>query len=62
MFDHKNIYKQTWVSNDGIMRNKIDHVPINARRGSSITDVRSLRGQDVDSDHFLFRAKFRQNF
>lgn len=60
MFDHKNIHKQTWVSNDGITRNQIDHVLINARRGSGITDVRSLRGLDADSDHFLVRAKFRE--
>lgn len=59
MFEHKRIHKQTWISNDGVTRNQIDHVLVNARYGSNIIDVRSLRGVDADSDHLLVRAKVR---
>lgn len=57
MFDQNHTNKQTWNSHDRITRNQIDHVLINARRGSSITNIRILRGQDADSGHFLVIAK-----
>lgn len=57
MFERCRIHKQTWVSNDGVIRNQIDHVFVDARHGSNVTDVRSSRGIDPDIDHFLVRAK-----
>ncbi|XP_072387477.1 uncharacterized protein [Diabrotica undecimpunctata] len=59
MFPHKDIHKQTWVSNDHITRNQIDHIIIDARHGNNIIDVRSLRGIDGDTDHYLVRAKVK---
>lgn len=59
MFPHKDIHKQTWISNDGITRNQIDHVLIDSRHGSNIIDVRSCRGADGDTDHILIKAKTR---
>jgi hypothetical protein len=59
-FPHKNIHKETWICPDGGTRNQIDHVIIDTRHAKDITDVKTCRGTDCDSDHFLIRARLRQ--
>jgi hypothetical protein len=60
MFPHHSILNYTWTSPVGQMHNQIDHVLIDRRRPSSIFDVRSFRGADCDSDHYLVVAKISE--
>jgi hypothetical protein len=53
------IYKYTWSSPDGKTHNQIDQVLVDRRR-QSILDVRSFRGADCDTDHYLVAAELRE--
>ena len=57
MFPHKKIHLQTWASPNGQHHNQIDHVAVNGRFRSSVTDVRVYRGADVGTDHHLVIVK-----
>jgi endonuclease/exonuclease/phosphatase family metal-dependent hydrolase len=59
-FQHRRIHKGTWKAPVQDILNQIDHVLINKRRSSTITDVRTLRGPNCNSDHYLVRTKIRQ--
>jgi len=60
IFPHRKIHKYTWTSTDGKTHNQIDHTLIDKRWNSSILDVRSSRGADCDTDHYLMVAKLSE--
>lgn len=59
-FDHKEIHKTTWISPDGRTHNQIDHILLESKHLKSVKDVRSFRGADAKTDHFLMIMRFEQ--
>lgn len=60
MFPRKDIHKYTWTSPNGLTKNQIDHVLVDQRHKSSITDVKSVRGAECGTDHSLILVKVNQ--
>jgi hypothetical protein len=60
IFPHRDIHKHNRNSPDGVTYNQIDHVLIDKGRHSNISDVRSFRGADSDTDHYLVVEKLRE--
>ncbi|KAK9753812.1 hypothetical protein QE152_g1781 [Popillia japonica] len=59
-FPRKEIYKGTWTIPGRKETNQIDHVLVPERYAHSIKNVRTYRGADVDSDHFLVVVKIKE--
>ncbi|KAJ4446912.1 hypothetical protein ANN_13613 [Periplaneta americana] len=45
---------------DGLTHNQIDHILIDKRRHTSIVDIRTFRGADCNSDHYLVIGELRE--
>ena len=60
MFPQRDIHKYTWTSPDRKTHNQTDHILIDRRWHSSIPHVRSFRGANSDTDHYLVAAEVRE--
>ena len=60
MYPHRNFHKYTWTFPDWNTHYQIDHILIDRRWLSRVLDVRSFRGADWDTDHYLVVAKVRE--
>ncbi|XP_025208310.1 uncharacterized protein LOC112603784, partial [Melanaphis sacchari] len=58
-FPRKNIHKETWLSPGGRYSSQIDHVLIENKHKTIIKNVKSYRGADADTDHYLILIDFR---
>ena len=59
-FQHKRIHKITWLSPGQNTASQIDHIIIYANKRWVIEDVKSMRGPNIDSDHFLVKTIIKQ--
>jgi len=59
-FQHKRIHKGTWLAPDQATLNQIDHVLITSKEKDLNEDIRSLRGPNIDSDHYLLKITLSQ--
>jgi len=58
-FQRNRIHKITWLSPDHNTATQTDNI-INANKRGVTEDVRSMRGPNIDSDHFLVKAVIKQ--
>ncbi|XP_022161478.1 uncharacterized protein LOC111027411 [Myzus persicae] len=58
-FPRKNIHKETWLSPGGKYSSQIDHVLIENKHKTIIKNVKSYRGANADTDHYLILIDFR---
>jgi endonuclease/exonuclease/phosphatase family metal-dependent hydrolase len=59
IFPYKNAHLATWRISDGKRENQIEHILIKGRYKTNMTDVRSYRGANTDSDHYLVVTRIR---
>jgi hypothetical protein len=59
-YQPKRIHKGTWISTDGNTLDQTDHVIIDGNKKGVVEDVRTMRGLNYDSDHFLVQTIIKQ--
>ncbi|XP_046999583.1 uncharacterized protein LOC124615622 [Schistocerca americana] len=59
-FPRKNIYKGTWKIPGTNEANQIDHILTPKRWASDMENVRTFRGANSDTDHYVVGATMRQ--
>jgi len=56
-YQYQVIHKVTWTSPDNQICNQINHILVDRRHCMNVCVVRSVRGAEIESDHFLVRTK-----
>jgi exonuclease III len=59
-FQQKRIHKITWLSPDQNTASQIYHIIVNANKKGVIENVKSMRGPNMDSNHFLVKTIIKQ--
>ena len=60
MFQHQDIHKVSWISNEHVTKTQIDNFALGPTwRAACIQDVRCYRGADAGSDHHLAIARIK---
>jgi hypothetical protein len=59
-YSRKDIYKGTWKIPGTNDTNQIDHITVSKRWATDIENIRTYRGANSDSDHFLVGARLKQ--
>jgi hypothetical protein len=59
-FQHKQSHKGTWLAPDQMTLNQINHVLISSKKKELTEDVRSMRGPNIDSNHYLLKIIMNQ--
>ena len=59
-YPRKDIHKGTWKIPSTEDTNQIDHILVSKRWVTDIENIRTYRGANSDSDHFLVRARLEQ--
>jgi endonuclease/exonuclease/phosphatase family metal-dependent hydrolase len=59
-YPRKDIHKGTWKIPGTEDTNQIDHILVSKRWATDIENIRTYRGANSDSDHFLVGARLKQ--
>ncbi|KAK9730441.1 hypothetical protein QE152_g15235 [Popillia japonica] len=58
--NHKNIYKETWKAQNGIIKNQIDHILVQTKHAKAVKNTMSYKRADAVTDHILVIMKLKQ--
>lgn len=59
-YKRKDIHKMTWAHPNNVTKNQIDHMMITKVTMNCIGKIRTYRGAEIGSDHYLVKAVLKQ--